>query len=61
MADLMVSDSRDGPAIGVTWLPTASHQAVHNALRALDRRRIQPTGFVGGGTLARSNDATLEI
>ena len=26
MADLMVSDSRVGPAIGLTWLPTVSHQ-----------------------------------
>ena len=61
MADLLVSDSRVGPAIGLTWLPTVSHQAVHNVLRAFDRRRIQPTGSVGGSTLARSNDANFGI
>ena len=33
--DLMTSDSRAGPAIGLTWLPTVSHQAVYDALRAL--------------------------
>jgi hypothetical protein len=28
MADLITSDRRVGPAIGFTWLPTVSHQAV---------------------------------
>ena len=35
IADLMTSDRRVGPAIGLTWLPTVSHQAVYDALRAL--------------------------
>ena len=35
IADLMTSDSRVGPAIGLTWLPTGSHQALYDALRAL--------------------------
>ena len=35
IADLMTSDSRAGPAIGLTWLPTVSHQAVYDALRTL--------------------------
>ena len=35
IADLMTSDSRVGPAIGLTWLPRVSHQAVYDALLAL--------------------------
>jgi Fur family ferric uptake transcriptional regulator len=65
IADLMTSDSRVGPAIGLTWLPTVSHQAVYDALRALTGaglvRRIQPSGFVGGGTLERYNGANFKI
>jgi hypothetical protein len=57
MADPVTSDSRVGPAIGLTWLPTVSHQAVYDVLRALTDaglvRRIQPSGSVGGGTLER--------
>jgi hypothetical protein len=34
-ADLMTIDSRVGPAIGLTWLPTVSHHAVYDVLRAL--------------------------
>ena len=39
MADLMTSDSRVGAAIGLTWLPTVSHQAVYDVLRALTDAR----------------------
>jgi hypothetical protein len=57
MADLMTSDSRVGPAIGLTWLPTVSHQAAYDVLRALTGaglpRRIQPSSSVGGGMLER--------
>ena len=65
MADLITSDRRVGPAIGFTWLPTVSHQAVYDVLRALTDaglvRRIQPSGSVGGGTLERYSDANLQI
>lgn len=65
MADLVTSDSRVGPAIGLTWLPTVSHQAVYDVLRALTdaglARRIQPSGSVGGGTLKRYNGANFKI
>ncbi len=48
MADPVTSDSRVGRAIGLTWLPTVSHQAVYDVLRALTDaglvRRIQPSG-----------------
>jgi hypothetical protein len=61
MADPVTSDSRVGPAIGLTSLPTVSHQAVYDVLRALTDaglvRRIQPSGSVGGGTLERYNGA----
>jgi Fur family ferric uptake transcriptional regulator len=64
-ADLMTSDSRVGSAVGLTWLPTASHQAVYDVLRALTDaglvRRIQASGSVGGGTLERYNGADLTI
>jgi hypothetical protein len=57
MADPMTSDRRVGPAIGLTWLPTVSHQAAYDVLRALTDaglvRRIQPSGSVGGDTLER--------
>jgi hypothetical protein len=65
MADPMTSDRRVGPAIGLTWLPTVSHQAVCDVLRALTDaglvRRIQPSGSVGGDTLERSNGANFNI
>jgi hypothetical protein len=35
MSGLITSDRRVGPAIGLTWLPTVSHQAVYDVLRAL--------------------------
>jgi len=35
MADLMTGDSKVGPAIGLTWLATASDQAAYDVLRAL--------------------------
>ena len=35
MADLITSDTRVGPAISFTWLPTVSHQAVCDVLRAM--------------------------
>jgi hypothetical protein len=38
MADLVTSDRRVGPAIGLTWLPAVSHPAVYDVLRALTRR-----------------------
>jgi hypothetical protein len=61
MADLVTSDSRVGLAIGLTWLPAVSHQAVYDVLRSLTdaglMRRIQPSGSVGGGALERYNDA----
>jgi len=64
MADSVTSDSRVGPAIGLTWLPTVSHQAVHDVLGALTdaglARRIQPSGSVGGGTLERYNGANFK-
>jgi len=54
-----------GPAIGLTWLPTVSHQAVYDVLRALTDaglvRRIQPFGSVGVGTLERYNGANFKI
>ena len=57
MVDLITSDRRAEPAIGLTWLRTVSHQAVYDVLRALTDaglvRRIQPSGSVGGGTLER--------
>ena len=34
MADLIPSDRRVEPAVDLTWLPTASHQAVYDVLRA---------------------------
>jgi hypothetical protein len=37
MADLVTSDRRVGLAIGLTWLPAVSHQAVYDVLR-VDRR-----------------------
>ena len=65
MADLVTSDRRVGPAIGLTLLPTVSRQAVYDVLRALTDaglvRRIQPSGSVGGGTLERYSDANLQI
>ena len=65
MADLITSDRRVRPAIGLTWLPTVSHQAVSDVLRALTDagpvRRIQPSGSVGGGTLERYNGADFQI
>jgi hypothetical protein len=65
MADLMTSDSRFGPANGLTWLPTVSHQAVYDVLRALTDaglvRRIQPSGSSVGGTLERYNCANFKI
>jgi len=65
MADLVTSDSRVGLAIGLTWLPAESHQAVSDVLRAWTDaglvRRIQPSGSVGGGTLERYNDANFNI
>jgi hypothetical protein len=64
MADLMASDSRVGPAIGLTWLPTESYKGVYDVLRALTDaglvRRIQPSGSVGEGTLERYNGANFE-
>jgi hypothetical protein len=39
MAAPTASDSRVGPAIGLTWLPTVSHQAVCDVLRARIVRR----------------------
>jgi hypothetical protein len=64
IADLMTSDSRAGPAIGLTWLPTVSHQAVYDVLPALTDaglvRRIQSSGSVGGGTLERYSDANFK-
>ena len=63
MADPVTSDRRVGPAIGLTWLPTVSHQAVYDVLRALTDaglvRRIQPSGSVGAGTLERYSGATI--
>jgi hypothetical protein len=38
MADLMTSDRRVGPAIGLTWLPSVSHQAVYDVPRAVTAR-----------------------
>lgn len=65
MADPVTSDSRVGPAIGLTWLPTVPHQAVYDVLRALTEaglvRRSQPSGSVGGGTLERYNSANFNI
>lgn len=65
MVDLMTRDRRIGPAIGLTWLPMVSHQAVYDVLCALTDagpvRRIQPSGSVGGGTLERYNDANFGI
>jgi Fur family transcriptional regulator, stress-responsive regulator len=65
MADPVNSDSRVGPAIGLAWLPTVSHEAVYDVLRALTdaglARRIQPSGSVGGGTLERYNGANFTI
>jgi hypothetical protein len=65
VADLITSDRRVGPAIGFTWLPTVSNQAVHDVLRALTDaglvRRIQPSGSVCGGTLERHNGANFRI
>jgi hypothetical protein len=65
MADLVTSDSTVGPAIGLTWLSTVSHQAVYDVLRALTDaglvRRIQPSCSVGGGTLERYNGANFKI
>ena len=64
IADLMTSDSRAGPAIGLTWLPTVSHQAVYDALRTLTGAdwcaAFQPSGSVGGGMLERSNGANFK-
>lgn len=34
MADLITSDRRVKSAVDLTWLPTASHQAVYDVLRA---------------------------
>ena len=55
----------DGPAIGLTWLPTVSHQAVYDVVRALTDaglvRRLQPSRSVGGGTLERFNGANFKI
>jgi Fur family ferric uptake transcriptional regulator len=57
MADLITSDTRVVPAIGLTSLPTVSHQAVYDVLRAFTDAglvcRIQPSGSVGGGALQR--------
>ena len=65
MADLVTSDSRVVPAIGLAWLPTVSDQAVYEVLRALTdaglARRIQPSGFVGGGTLERYNGVNFKV
>ena len=65
MSGLITSDRRVGPAIGLTWLPTASHQAVYDVLRALTDAglvcRIQLSGSVGGGALERHNDANFRI
>jgi hypothetical protein len=65
MSGLITSDRRVGPAIGLTWLPTVSHQAVYDVLRALTDaglvRRIQPSGSVGEGTLERYNGAKFQI
>ena len=56
MADPVTSDSRVGPAIGLTWLPTVSHQALHDVSGALTdagpARRIQPSGSVGEARLS---------
>jgi hypothetical protein len=64
MADLMTTDRRVGPAVGLTWLPTGSRQAVYDVLRALTdaglARRIQPSGSVGGGTLDRYSGANFK-
>ena len=65
MADLITSDRRVGPAIGLTWLPRVSHHAAYDVLRALTDaglvRRIQPSGSVGEGTLERYNGANFQI
>jgi hypothetical protein len=49
MAGLITSDRRLGPAIGFTWLPTLSHLAVYDVLRALTDaglvRRTQAPGW----------------
>jgi Fe2+ or Zn2+ uptake regulation protein len=48
---MITSDGRVGPAIGFTWLPTVSHQAVYDVLCALTGaglvRRTEPSGSVG--------------
>jgi Fur family ferric uptake transcriptional regulator len=65
MADLITSDTTVGPAIGLTWLPTVSHQVVCDVLPALTDaglvRRIQPSGSVGAAALERYSDANLQI
>jgi hypothetical protein len=65
VAAMVTSDRRVGPAIGLTWLPTVSHQAVYDVLRALTDaglvRRIQPSGSAGGRTLKRYNGANFKI
>jgi hypothetical protein len=65
MADLVTSDSRVGLAIGLTWLPAVSPQAMYDVLRALTDaglvRRIQPSGSVGGGTLERYKGANFKV
>ena len=61
MADLITSDRRVGPAIGLTWLAAVSHRAVYDVLRALTDARlvrcIQPSGSVSDVT----NGATFKI
>jgi hypothetical protein len=65
MADLITSDRRVGPAIGLTWLPRVSHQAVYDVQRALTDagrvRRIQPSGSVGAATRERYDGAHFQI
>ena len=64
MADLMTTDSRGGPAIGLTWLPTVSTRRCMRSCVRTDAglaSRIQPSGSVGGGTLERYNGRQFQI
>ena len=49
MADLITSDRRVGPAIGLTWLPGGTGS------------RIRPPSSVGEGTLERYTGAKFQI
>ena len=42
VADLITSDRRVELAVDLTWLPTVSHQAVYDVLRALTEAGLVP-------------------